>query len=85
MTNQLPNLATQLFDCDPATTGFGDHKPRILLFYGSTRERSYSFSWWKRPHACWSALALRHGYSTLPGDVPVEHPEVQALLDLTQW
>jgi hypothetical protein len=41
MTELLPNLDRSLFD-DTNTSRLGDHKPRILLLYGSTRERSFS-------------------------------------------
>lgn len=90
MTSQLPNLDLGLFDSDPLTTGSGTHKPRILLLYGSTRERSFS-----RLVVEESARLLEHfGAETrifnpsglpLPDDVPVDHPKVQALRDLMQW
>ncbi len=41
MSAHLPNLDLTLFDGGkPAKPG--EHKPRILLLYGSTRERSFS-------------------------------------------
>lgn len=90
MTSQLPNLDLGLFDSDPVTKGSGTHKPRILLLYGSTRERSFS-----RLVVEESARLLEHfGAETrifnpsglpLPDDVPVDHPKVQELRDLMQW
>ncbi|MQT59524.1 arsenical resistance protein ArsH [Pseudomonas sp. FSL R10-0399] len=88
MTDQLPNLDTSL------TTGTlvdaDVHKPRILLLYGSTRERSFS-----RLLVEEAARLLEHfGAETrtfnpsglpLPDDAPVDHPKVQELLELMQW
>ncbi len=65
-------------------------KPRILLLYGSTRERSFS-----RLLVEESARLLEYfGAETrifdpsglpLPDDAPVEHPKVQELRDLVLW
>ncbi len=41
MSDHLPNLDASLFDAAKPTTP-DTHKPRILLLYGSTRERSFS-------------------------------------------
>ncbi|WP_312595983.1 arsenical resistance protein ArsH [Stutzerimonas nitrititolerans] len=90
MTEQLPNLDLSLFDGTPAVAGSSSHKPRILLLYGSTRERSFS-----RLLIEEAARLLEHfGAETrifdpsglpLPDDAPVEHPKVQELRDLMQW
>lgn len=66
------------------------HPPRILLLYGSTRERSFS-----RLLTEEAARILRYlGADTrifdpsglpLPDDAPVEHPKVQALRDAVLW
>ncbi|MDU4251919.1 arsenical resistance protein ArsH [Pseudomonas sp.] len=90
MSEQLPNLDLSLFDLPPAGTRTSEHKPRILLLYGSTRERSFS-----RLLVEEAARLLEHlGAETrifnpsglpLPDDVPVEHPKVQELRDLVQW
>ncbi|WP_452583869.1 NAD(P)H-dependent oxidoreductase, partial [Rhodococcus pyridinivorans] len=68
----------------------GERKPRILLLYGSTRERSFS-----RLLTEEAARLLQHfGAQTrifdpsglpLPDDVPVEHPKVQELRELVLW
>lgn len=89
MPDHLPNLDATLFDAaKPSITG--EHKPRILLLYGSTRERSFS-----RLLVEEAARLLEHlGAETrifnpsglpLPDDVPVDHPKVQELRDLVLW
>ncbi|MGE8466637.1 MAG: arsenical resistance protein ArsH [Pseudomonas putida] len=90
MSEQLPNLDLSLFDAAPAAPRASEHKPRILLLYGSTRERSFS-----RLLTEEAARLLQHfGAETrifdpsglpLPDDVPVEHPKVQELRDLVLW
>ena len=90
MTEQLPNLDLSLFDESPIASRAGEHKPRILLLYGSTRERSFS-----RLMVEEAARLLQHfGAETrifnpsglpLPDDVPVDHPKVQELRDLVLW
>jgi len=86
MTNHLPNLDASLIDA-AKPSNVGEHKPRILLLYGSTRERSFS-----RLLVEEAARLLEHfGAETrifnpsglpLPDDVPVDHPKVQELRDL---
>jgi arsenic resistance protein ArsH len=89
MSAHLPNLDSSLFNnAKPAKPG--EHKPRILLLYGSTRERSFS-----RLLVEEAARLLEHfGAETrvfnpsglpLPDDVPVDHPKVQELRDLVLW
>lgn len=90
MSEQLPNLDLALFDVPPAAPRSSEHKPRILLLYGSTRERSFS-----RLLVEEAARLLEYfGAETrvfnpsglpLPDDVPVEHPKVQELRDLVLW
>ncbi|RAU42298.1 MULTISPECIES: arsenical resistance protein ArsH [unclassified Pseudomonas] len=65
-------------------------KPRILLLYGSTRDRSFS-----RLLTQEAARLLQHmGAETvifdpsglpLPDDAPVDHPKVKELRDLVLW
>jgi arsenic resistance protein ArsH len=89
MTHPLPNLDTSL--TQPIAQGRDDqHKPRILLLYGSTRARSFS-----RLLVEEAARLLEHfGAETrifnpsglpLPDDAPNDHPKVQELLELMQW
>lgn len=87
--SELPNLDLNLFD-NAKPSQAGEHKPRILLLYGSTRERSFS-----RLLVEEAARLLEHfGAETrifnpsglpLPDDVPVDHPKVQELRDLVLW
>ncbi|MDH1265980.1 arsenical resistance protein ArsH [Pseudomonas sp. GD03944] len=89
MSEQLPNLDLSLFD-RPQAIDHDSRKPRILLLYGSTRERSFS-----RLLVEEAARLLEYfGAETrvfnpsglpLPDDAPVEHPKVQELRDLVQW
>jgi arsenic resistance protein ArsH len=90
MTEQLPNLDLSLFDDTNDAPPASDHRPRILLLYGSTRERSFS-----RLLTEEAARLLEYfGAETrifdpsglpLPDDVPSDHPKVQELRDLTVW
>ena len=90
----IPNLDAQLVDL-PTLDKLGGpltvkHKPRILLLYGSTRERSFS-----RLLTEEAARLLEHfGAETrifnpsglpLPDDAPDTHPKVVELRELMQW
>ncbi|EJV1369694.1 arsenical resistance protein ArsH [Pseudomonas aeruginosa] len=87
MSEQLPNLDSALLGDLPPVSG---HRPRILLLYGSTRERSFS-----RLLVLEAARLLeRFGAETrifdpsglpLPDDAPLEHRKVRELRDLVQW
>jgi arsenic resistance protein ArsH len=86
MNDDLPNLDLELLTPANEST----HKPRILLLYGSTRERSFS-----RLLTEEAARILRLlGAETvifdpsglpLPDDAPSDHPKVQQLRDLVLW
>jgi arsenic resistance protein ArsH len=95
MTEEMiPNLDAELVDLptlDKLRSTFSvTHKPRILLLYGSTRERSFS-----RLMTEEAARLLQHfGAETrifnpselpLPDDVPDSHPKVQELRELVLW
>jgi len=67
-----------------------EHRPRILLLYGSNRERSYSRLLVQEA----ARLLERFGAETrifnpsglpLPDDAPDSHPKVQELRELMQW
>ncbi|WOC77780.1 arsenical resistance protein ArsH [Stutzerimonas frequens] len=94
MHDDLPNIDLELLDLpDLAKLGLPDgpaHKPRILLLYGSNRERSYSRLLVQEA----ARLLERFGAETrifhpaglpLPDDAPDSHPKVQELRDLMQW
>ncbi|SHM23711.1 arsenical resistance protein ArsH [Roseibium suaedae] len=66
------------------------HPPRVLLLYGSVRERSYSRFLTQEA----ARLLERFGAQTrifdpsglpLPDDAPVDHPKVAELRDLVAW
>ncbi len=90
----LPNLDFSLFDTPTpeklASQERPEHKPRILLLYGSTRERSFSRLLTQEA----ARLLELMGAETvifdpsglpLPDDAPAEHPKVQQLRDLVMW
>ncbi|WP_319017542.1 arsenical resistance protein ArsH [Pseudomonas sp. EggHat1] len=94
MQDDLPNADMQLLDLltvDKLTVeSASTHAPRILLLYGSTREKSFS-----RLMTEEAARLLQHfGAETrifdprglpLPDDAPESHPKVQELRELMQW
>jgi arsenic resistance protein ArsH len=89
MSSDLPNLDHHLINAPVAVSAEGQ-PPRILLLYGSTRQRSFS-----RLLVEEAARLLEHfGAETrifnpsglpLPDDAPSDHPKVQELLELMQW
>ncbi|MBI56312.1 MAG: arsenical resistance protein ArsH [Alcanivorax sp.] len=94
MHDDLPNIDPELLDLpDIAKLGLPDgpaHKPRILLLYGSNRERSYSRLLVQEA----ARLLERFGAEArifnpsglpLPDDAPDSHPKVQELRELMQW
>ena len=92
--SQLPNIQPELIDIPDTQKVFAapasTHPPRILLLYGSLRERSFS-----RLAVQESARILQaFGAETrifnpsglpLPDDAPADHPKVQELRELVQW
>jgi len=87
VTLDLPNIDIDLL---PANRLLNQPAPKILLLYGSNRERSFS-----RLLVQEAARLLEHmGAETkifnpsglpLPDDAPQDHPKVQELLSLMQW
>ena len=94
MSDNLPNVHPQLLEV-PALEGLepaapSTHKPRILLLYGSTRERSFSRLLVQEAER----LLRQFGAETrifdpsglpLPDDAPDSHPKVLELRELMQW
>lgn len=90
----LPNVDATLFQQPdlqrllPAT--LAAHAPRILLLYGSLRERSYSRLVTEEAARVLQAMgAETHIFNPsglpLPDATPDDHPKVQELRDLAQW
>ena len=94
MQDTLPNVHADLIDLpslellSPRTPS--RHKPRILLLYGSTRERSFSRLVTQEA----ARLLNEFGADTkifdpsglpLPDDAPDTHPKVVELRELMQW
>lgn len=94
MSEPLPNIEPRFLDL-PAHDRLipsrpSTHPPRILLLYGSLRQRSYS-----RLLAEEAARLLRQlGAETrmftpsglpLPDDAPEDHPRVRELRELSEW
>lgn len=80
----LPDLA-KLRDTHPAT-----HAPRILLLYGSLRQRSFSRLLTLEAERLLQAMGAEtrifHANGLpLPDDAPDSHPKVHELRELAQW
>lgn len=91
---ELPALDRQAFDVPdlqrllPAT--HATHGPRILLLYGSVRERSYSRLLTEEASRLLQAMGAETRIFDprglpLPDDAPDSHPRVQELRQLAQW
>ena len=92
--SDLPNIEAALFavpaqaqlQANPVST----HPPRILLLYGSLRERSFSRLLSEEAAHLLTAMGAEtrtfdpHGLP-LADDVPETHPKVQELRQLAQW
>ena len=93
--HDLPNIDTALFDAPTRASlqppqAPGTHAPRILLLYGSVRERSYSRLLSEEAARLLQAMGCEtrtfdpRGLP-LPDDAPDTHPKVQELRQLAQW
>lgn len=91
--SELSNIAPGMFDLPeferlpPVKL---DYKPRILLLYGSLRERSYSrlltFEAQRLLDAMGAETSIFHANGLpLPDDAPAEHPKVQELREAMLW
>ncbi len=91
--SRLPNIDLALFA--PASperlrAEASSHAPRILLLYGSVRERSYSRLLTEEAARLLQAMGAEtrtfdpRGLP-LPDDAPDSHPKVQELRQLAQW
>ena len=90
----LPNLDAALFDV-PDASRFADvarstHAPRILLLYGSLRQRSYSKLLALEAERLLRAMGAETRVFDpsglpLPDDAPDTHPKVMELRELARW
>lgn len=93
MIDNLPNVAEELFARSiPANLGLaeGEHKPRILLLYGSNRERSYSRLLTQEAARLLEAFGAETRIFDpsglpMPDDADSSHPKVKELIDLVLW
>lgn len=94
MADELPNVDPATFRIpEPAAllrTSVIEHRPRILLLYGSLRESSFS------RFATEEAARLLEAFGAetrifnpsglpLPDDQPTDHPKVKELRELSAW
>lgn len=93
-STDLPNLDEQSFETPDLTRLLpaqrATHAPRILLLYGSARERSYSRLLTEEAARLLRKLGAEPRIFDprglpLPDDAPESHPKVQELRELVQW
>jgi len=91
--SDLPNVvpaALEVPDFSRLTAPNLQHKPRILMLYGSLRERSYSrfltLEGQRLLEAFGAEVRVFHAHSLpLPNDAPDTHPKVQELREAMLW
>lgn len=94
MQDEIPNVQVDLIDVPsierltPSTTSA--HRPRMLLLYGSTRERSFSRLVTQEAARLLEAFGAETRIFDpsglpLPDDAPDTHPKVVELRELMQW
>jgi arsenic resistance protein ArsH len=91
--SDLPNLTLEAFqapDFSKLTAPDLQHKPRILMLYGSLRERSYSrlltCEGQRLLEAFGAEVRVFHANGLpLPNDAPDTHPKVQELREAMLW
>jgi len=90
---ELPNIvaaALEVPDFERLVAPRLPHKPRILMLYGSLRERSYSrlltFEAERLLEAFGAEVRIFHANGLpLPNDAPEDHPKVQELRQAMLW
>ncbi len=94
MPNDMPNIQDAYLDRPSIdrlqVTGPSTHKPRILLLYGSLRERSYSRLMAEEAARILEAFGAETRFFNpsglpLPDDAPAGHPKVVELRKLSEW
>ncbi len=93
MSVSTPNVVDELFEvphADKLSVRFSEHKPRILLLYGSLRERSFSRLLTLEAERLLQRMGAEtrifdpHGLP-LPDGAAIDHPKVKELRELTLW
>ena len=90
---QMPNVVPSSFELaepERLRSAMPTHKPRILLLYGSVRERSYSRLLTQEAARLLEALGTETRIFDpsglpLPDDARIDHPKVQELRELSSW
>ena len=94
LPTDLPNINPLIFDTLthflPQAMPVSTHPPRILLLYGSVRDRSYSRLVSEEAARLLQAMGAETktfdpSGLPLPDDAPETHPQVQQLRTLAQW
>ncbi len=93
MTADLPNIEPRAYEIPDAAAlqpPFVAHKPRILLLYGSLRERSYSRFLAQEAARLLESFGAETRFFDpsglpLPDDAAPDHPKVQELRELSIW
>ncbi|HFL5703206.1 TPA: arsenical resistance protein ArsH [Salmonella enterica] len=92
--NTLNNIVPDLFDAAVTEEKLGvqvvSHPPRILMLYGSVRERSYSRLATEEAARLLTAMGaevriFNPSGLPLPDDAPESHPKVMELRELVRW
>lgn len=92
--NDLPNIQRDVIDIPGVDKVFAappsTHPPRILLLYGSVRQRSFSQLVVQESARILEAFGAETRIFNpsglpLPDDAPAEHPKVQELRELVLW
>ncbi len=91
--SDLPNIVDAHWrrpDAAQFVTQFSTHKPRILLLYGSLRQRSFSRLVVEESARLLTAMGAETRIFNpsglpLPDDAETDHPKVQELRDLMAW
>ncbi|ECH0060542.1 arsenical resistance protein ArsH [Salmonella enterica] len=92
--NTLNNIVPDLFDAAVTEEKLGvpavSHPPRILMLYGSVRERSYSRLATEEAARLLTAMGaevriFNPSGLPLPDDSPESHPKVMELRELVRW
>lgn len=91
--SDLPNIVPAAFEVPDFTRRVPSaptHKPRILMLYGSLRERSYSrlltFEAQRLLDSFGAEVRVFHANGLpLPNDAPDDHPKVQELREAMLW